>query len=162
MRWHQCSSRFVTVFLGTLFTSIKQIKFSYVFDGEHCSALHAMPGNRASYCGDGKFHRFLELPREPAEYSWVMAGKILHRSCLFSTLELLSIYKGYLRNLLEAWKGNTDASQIEAGDQGSLSTCHSDIGIHINFQKNQGSSHFEALNSRAPRRVKVMWGLLSR
>ena len=85
-----------------------------------------------------------------------MGGNILHRSCLFSTLELLSIYKGYLRNLLEAWKGNTDASQSEAGDQGSLSTCHSDIGIPINFQKSQGSSPFEALKLHTPRGVKVM------
>ena len=34
----------MTVFLGTLFSSIKQIKFSYVFDGEHHSALHEMQG----------------------------------------------------------------------------------------------------------------------
>ena len=59
----------MTVFLGTLFSSIKQIKVSYVFDGEKRSALHAMQGNRASYRGEGKSHGFLELPREPAEYS---------------------------------------------------------------------------------------------
>ncbi len=39
---HQCSSRFVTVFLGTLWCSIKKIKSPYVFDWEYGIALHAM------------------------------------------------------------------------------------------------------------------------
>ena len=51
---------------------------------------------------------------------------------------LLSSYEGYLRNLLEALKRNSDASQSEVGDQGSLFTCHSDIGIPINFQEESG------------------------
>ena len=48
---------------------------------------------------------------------------------------LLSTYEGHLRNLHEAWQGNTDASRGEAGDRGSLSSCQSDIGIPINFQE---------------------------
>ena len=40
-----------------------------------------------------------------------------------------------------------DASGSEAGDQGSLSSWNSDIGIPIHFQKCQASSPFEALNS---------------
>ena len=51
---------------------------------------------------------------------------------------LLSSYEGHLRNLLEAWQGNTDASRGETGDPGSLSSCHSDIGIPINFQEEPG------------------------
>ena len=46
---HQCSSRLVTVFLGTLWCSIKKIEAPYVFDWEHGIALHAMQGNLASY-----------------------------------------------------------------------------------------------------------------
>ena len=46
---HQCSSRFVTVFLGTLWCSIKKIEAPYVFDWENLIALHAMQGNRASF-----------------------------------------------------------------------------------------------------------------
>ena len=46
---HQCSSRFVTVFLGTLWCSIKKINVPYVFDWEYGIALHAMQGNRASF-----------------------------------------------------------------------------------------------------------------
>ena len=46
---HQCSARFVTVFLGTLRFSIKKIEAPYVFDREYGIALHAMQGNRASF-----------------------------------------------------------------------------------------------------------------
>ena len=46
---HQCSSRFVTVFQGTLCCSIKKIEAPYVFDWEYGIALHAMQGNRASF-----------------------------------------------------------------------------------------------------------------
>ena len=42
---HQCSSRFLTVFLGTLWCSIKKIEAPYVFDWENGIALHAMQGN---------------------------------------------------------------------------------------------------------------------
>ena len=41
-------------------------------------------------------------------------------------------------NLLEAWQGNMDASQQEAGNTGSLSSFHSDIRIPINFQQESG------------------------
>ena len=44
---HQCSSRFVTVFLGTLWCSIKKIEAPYVFDWENGISLHAMQGNQA-------------------------------------------------------------------------------------------------------------------
>ena len=50
---HQCSSRFVTVFLGTLWCSIKKIEAPYVIDWEYGIALHAMQGNRASFPSQG-------------------------------------------------------------------------------------------------------------
>ena len=48
---------------------------------------------------------------------------------------LLSSCKGHLGILLEAWQGNRDSSRGEAGDPGSLSSCHMDIGILIDFQE---------------------------
>ena len=45
---HQCSSRFVTVFLGTLWCSIKKIEAPYLFDWEQGIALHAVQWTRAS------------------------------------------------------------------------------------------------------------------
>ena len=44
---HQSSSRLVTFFLVTLWSSIKKIEAPYVFDWEYGIALHAMQGNRA-------------------------------------------------------------------------------------------------------------------
>ena len=49
----QCSSRFVTVFLGTLWCSLKKIETPYVFNGENGIALHAMQGNQASFPCEG-------------------------------------------------------------------------------------------------------------
>ena len=51
---------------------------------------------------------------------------------------LLSSYDRHLSNLNLAWQDNMDASGGEAGDQASLSSWHSDIGIPINFQEESG------------------------
>ena len=50
---HECSSRFVTVFLGTLWCSIKKIEAPYLFDWEYGIALHAMQENRDSFPSEG-------------------------------------------------------------------------------------------------------------
>ena len=42
---HQCSSRYVTVFLCSLSFSIKKIESPYMFGWEYGIALHAMQGN---------------------------------------------------------------------------------------------------------------------
>ena len=46
---HPCSSRFVTVFVETLWCSIKKIEAPYKFDWEYGIGLHAVQGNRASF-----------------------------------------------------------------------------------------------------------------
>ena len=61
---------------------------------------------------------------------------------------LLSSYEQHLRNLLEAFQGNTDPSQCEAGDPVSLSSCHGDIGIPINFQEESGIITFRSIELR--------------
>ena len=71
----------MTVILGTLWSSIKQIEASYVFDWENAIALDTMQGNRASSRREGKV-------------SWVFTscgrnlGYILElqRGCPFETL----------------------------------------------------------------------------
>ena len=50
---HQCSSRIVTVFLGTLWCSIKKIEAPYLSDWVLWIALHQMQGNQASSPGEG-------------------------------------------------------------------------------------------------------------
>ena len=51
--WHQCSSRLVTLLLGTLWSSIKQIEAPSVFDCENSIPLDTIQGNRASSRGEG-------------------------------------------------------------------------------------------------------------
>ena len=78
---HHCSSRLVTVLLGTLRSSIKQIEAPYLFDLENAIALETMQGNRASSRREGKV-------------TWVFSscgrnlGYILElqRGCPFETL----------------------------------------------------------------------------
>ena len=129
----------MTMFLGTLCSSIKQVKAPYVFDGEHGIALHAMLGNWASSL----------IEAEVSWFSSSCSGNLLYILKLHwgwpfkthfcsATAGLLSLYEGHLRNLFEAWQGSRDASRGEAGDPGSLSSCHRDIGIPMNFQEESG------------------------
>ena len=97
---HQCSSRLVTVLLGTLWSSVKQLEASKVFDCENAIALDTMPWNQASTRGEG-------------EVSWVFSscgrnmGYILDllRGCPFETgvgsvkSGNLSRYEQNLRNV---------------------------------------------------------------
>ena len=90
----------MTVLLGTLWISIKQIEAPYVFDWENAIAVDTMQGNRASSRGEGKV-------------SWVFSsysrnmGYILdlRRGCSFKTAVCsvksghLSRYEGHLRNV---------------------------------------------------------------
>ena len=48
----------VTMFLWTLWDSMKKIKAPYEFDWEHGIALHAMQGNRASSLSEGEVSWF--------------------------------------------------------------------------------------------------------
>ena len=105
-------------------------------DVEHGIALHTMQGNRPSSRGEGEGSWFFSSCGGNQgcilESQWGWPFKI----CVCSAKSgLLSSYEGHLRNLFEAWQGNTDAFQGEAGDPGSLSSCHSDIGIPINSQE---------------------------
>ena len=71
------------------------------------------------------------------------------------TSGLLFSYEGHLRNLLEAWQGNTDASRGEAGNPMSLSSGHSDIGIPFNFQQESGIVTFGSIELRLPLEVST-------
>ena len=48
----------MTVFLGTLWSSIKQIEAPYVLDWENTIALDTMQGNRPHLAGRGKSNGF--------------------------------------------------------------------------------------------------------
>ena len=91
----------VTVFLETPWSFIKQVKTSYVFDGEHGIALLAMQENWASSHGDGEVSWFF------TSCGWNLGYILeLRQEWPFKTLVcsassgLLSSYEGHLRNLL--------------------------------------------------------------
>ena len=97
---HQCSSRFATVFLGTLWCSIKKIEAPYVFHWEYGIALHAMQGKRASFHSEGDVSydfsscsRNLGYIRE-LERGWPFETPL----CSAKSAHLCS-YEGHLRNL---------------------------------------------------------------
>ena len=81
---HQCSSRFVTVSLGTLWCSIKKIDVPYMFDWEYGIALHAMQGNRASFPSEGDVsYDFSSCSKTWGIYMRVTAGMAIRNSILF-------------------------------------------------------------------------------
>ena len=55
---------------------------------------------------------------------------------------LMASYDGHLRTLNYVWQDNKDTSGGEAGNRGSLSSWHSDIGIPIHFQEESGIDTF--------------------
>ena len=65
---HKSSSRLVTVLLGTLWGSIKQIEALYVFDWENAIALDTMQGIAPHLAGRGKSHVFSRV----AAGTWVI------------------------------------------------------------------------------------------
>ena len=114
-----------------------------MFDWENAIALHAMQGNQASSPGEGEVSWFIPsccLKKQYIlEFQWTWPFKTRVSS---ATSELLSSYGRHLTKLHEAWQVNMDASRAEAGDPGSLSTCHSDIGIPNHFQQESGIVSF--------------------
>ena len=77
----------MTVFLGTLWNSIKEVKPPFMFDVEHGIALEAMQGNRASSRSEGgNLMIFLELQWEPGVSSRVRMGMFLKHSCFLSDI----------------------------------------------------------------------------
>ena len=107
----QGPSRLLTVFLGTLWSSIKQVKAPYVFDGEHRISLHAMQGNHASSCSAGEVSWFFSSCGGNLGYILDLRRGWPFKTRFYSeTSGLLSSYEGYLRNLFKAWQSNRDAS----------------------------------------------------
>ena len=70
--------------MGTICTSVKQIKAPYLFDWEQGIALHAVQGNQASSLASGKSDGFSRV----AAGSWGMfssyGGEVIKNFCLFS------------------------------------------------------------------------------
>ena len=97
---HQCSSRFVTVFLGTLWCSIKKIEAPYVFDWEYGMALHAMQENRDSFPSEGDVsYDFSSCSKNLGYIHELQRGWPFETPLCSAKSGLLSSYEGHLRNL---------------------------------------------------------------
>ena len=138
----------MTVFLGTLWSSIKAVKTAFMFDRKHGLSLHAMQGNRASSHGR-------------AEVSWLFS------SC--------SMNLGYILQLRRGWPFKTCVSSATSGlclvardtsgfsqrlgsaigtrlegkceTQGPFPLVTGILGFLSIFKRSQASSPFEALDS---------------
>ena len=97
---HQCSSRFVTVFLGTLWCSIKKIETPYVFDWEYGIALHAMQGNLASFTSEGDVsYDFSSCGRNLGSIPELQRRWPFETPLCSTKSGRLCSYEGHLRNL---------------------------------------------------------------
>ena len=97
---HQYSSSFVTVFLGTLWCSMKKIEAPYVFDREYGIALHAMPGNRASFPSEGDVsYDFSSCSKNLGYIRELQRGSPFETPLCSMKLGHLRSYEGHLRNL---------------------------------------------------------------
>ena len=97
---HQCSSRFVPVFLGTLWCSIKKIEAPYVFDWEYVIALHEMQGNQTSFPREGDVsYEFSSYGRNLGYIRELQRGGPFETPLCSEKSGLLSSYDGQLRNL---------------------------------------------------------------
>ena len=90
----------MTVFLGTLWCSIKKIEAPYLFDSEYVVALHAMQGNRSSSPGEGDVSwDFSSCGRKLGYILELQQGWPFEISLGSAKSGLLSSYDGHLRNL---------------------------------------------------------------
>ena len=101
---------------------------------ENGIAMEAIQVNLASMHGEGEVSWFFSSCNGNLGYILELQWRLPFKTHVCSaTSGLLSSCKGHLRILLDAWQSNRDTSRGEAGDPVSLSSCHRDIGIPINF-----------------------------
>ena len=97
---HHCSSHFVTVFLGTLWSSIKKIEAPYVFDWKNGIAVHAMQGYRASFPSEGDVsYDFSSCSRDLGYIRELQQGRQFETPLCSAKSGLLCSYEGHVRNL---------------------------------------------------------------
>ena len=129
----------MTVFLGTLFSSIREIEVPYVSDWEHGTPQHEMQGNQASSCGKGEVSRvFSSYGRHLVYILELRRGWPFETPVCSAKEGLMSSYDGYLGKLNYAWQENTYASGGEPIDQASMISWHSYNGIPIYFHEESG------------------------
>ena len=149
LRWNQCSSLIVTVFLVILFSSIREIEVPYVFDWEHGTPQHEMQGNRASSCGEG-------------EVSWVFSSCGRHLVYILELRRNGHLKLGFVQRSRGSCLVMTDISEVIlclagkyrrfwrwAGWPRVIISWRSYLGIPINFHEESGIVTFWSIEFRA-------------
>ena len=86
--------------MGTLWSSVKQIKAPYVFDWEHGIAVHAVQGYRASSLTEKEVSLFFSSCGVNLGYIFeLMRGWPFKTRVSSATSGLLPSYDGYHRNI---------------------------------------------------------------
>ena len=154
LRWLQCSSLVVTVFLVILLSSIREIEVPYVFDWKHGTPQHEMQGNRASSCGEGEVSLvFSSCGKHLVYILELRRGWPFETRVCSAKSGLLSSYDEHLGKLNYTWQENTYASGGEPWGQAFLLSWHSYIGIPINFHEESGIVTFWSIELSAPLEV---------
>ena len=81
---------------------------------------------------------FLELRREPGVHSRVSAGVAINNFCFFSDIRTPLLLRWTPQESKLGWAEQYGRFWGEAGDRGSHSILHSDVGTPFHFQKESG------------------------
>ena len=116
----------MTVFLGTLWSSNKQIKAPYVFDWEHGIAMQAMKGNRASSRSEGEVSWFFSTCGGHQVY--ILELSVFNKSQASSPFEALNsacLSKGQrdVRPHVKMRRGPRAFPRVSTGDSDIPSSC---------------------------------------
>ena len=124
-----------------------------MFDWEHGIALHPMQGNCSSSRVFGEVSWFFSSCCSNLGYILALGGWPFETRVCSTMKGLLSSYDSQLKNLNYAWQDSTNTSGAATGDQASLSSWQSDIGIPINFQEESGIVTFRSIELSWPLEV---------
>ena len=164
LRWHHCSSLVVTVFLGILFSSIREIEVPYVFHWEHGTPQHEVQGNRASSCNEGEVSWvFSSCGRHLVYILELRLGWPFETRVCSAKPGLWSSYHEQLGKLNYAWQENTYASGVEPGCQASLISWQQLYCFSYKFWRRVRHRHLLThWTQRTSRSLKLIWGPLCR
>ena len=135
----------MTVFLVTLWCSIKKIEAPYLFDWEYGIALHAMQGNRASFPSTGMSHG---ISRVDLGYTDLFCIPEVHQGtsrfvteflgtlwCSIKKIEAPYVFNWEYDIALHEMQGNQASSPGEGYVSWDFSSCGRNLGYILELQR---------------------------
>ena len=119
----------MTLFLGTLWCSIKKIEAHYLSDSELWIALHPMQGNQASSRARVMFHGISRVAAEPGVYSRVTVGMAIRNSTSFHQAN---------QGSLPVRLGTRNCSARTAGEAGLISQRTASLMVFLELRREPG------------------------